>query len=73
MNDENLIINISMGKENLHMYMQETAVKQRGRRQYGDLSIEKGIPKFTGEQYSLSPSDIKYNYSEGNELFLDYF
>ena len=56
----------AMGKENLHMYMQETAVKQRGRRQYGDLSIEKGVPKFTGEQYSLSPSDIKYNYSVVN-------
>tara|TARA_Y100001938_G_scaffold144099_1_gene218122 strand:- start:2799 stop:11654 length:8856 start_codon:yes stop_codon:yes gene_type:complete len=56
----------AMEKANLHMYMQESAVKQRGRRGFGELNIEKNIPKFKGSSYSLNPSDIKYNYSVVN-------
>ena len=54
-----------MKSKDLHMIMQESAVKQRGERKIGDYFVnDKGMSFEAGtEKYRLPVEDIKYNYS----------
>lgn len=55
-----------MARDGKHMYMHESAVKQRGFRQIGKLNHSKGNITFEGETHYLNPSDVFYNYSVNN-------
>ena len=54
-----------MKAKNIHMIMQESAVKQRGEREIGDYFVDKkGLSFQKGtKRYMLPVEDIKYNYS----------
>ena len=54
----------SMQKKGLHFIMQESSVKQTGKREVGNYSVDKkGNLTLDAIEYLLPVKDVKYNYS----------
>ena len=54
-----------MRKEGVHFYMFDSAAKERGNRQFGELKVDDNLnATFKGENYTMKLSDIKGSLSE---------
>ncbi|MBP02235.1 MAG: hypothetical protein CMM25_05460 [Rhodospirillaceae bacterium] len=54
-----------MRDTNMHMYMYDSAAKERGTRQFGKLDVANdGTAKYTGETFNMHLTDIKGSLSE---------